>query len=233
MKPIATSININPTNIGVNVNQTNIGTNVVPLNIQPISTNKATVNVPMNMNIIPPSNLKIIKPYEEDIKTGISLIQEWINKKKDEIKESQPYKELNQQINEIQKKEEYSKEIFEKIRHLLRQFENQNENQLSFEIKKHFKISTLNVESIFYVSKYFESVDDHVNLILSSRKFQNNMSNFKYNPVSINEKTRKFFDKMETLYIYLENDYKCENDEKIKETIHLKDEDTNLYKGQI
>ena len=52
----------NPTNIGVNVNQTKIGTNVVPFNIQPISTNKATVNVPMNMNIFPPSNLKIIKP---------------------------------------------------------------------------------------------------------------------------------------------------------------------------
>ena len=62
---------------------------------------------------------------------------------------------------------------------------------------------------------HFESIDDHVNLLLSSSKFDKNMEKFLYNPVSINETTRSFFPNIQTLYIYSPSDLLFENDPKI------------------
>ncbi len=59
---------------------------------------------------------------------------------------------------------------------------------------------------IFYASKYFNTLADHVNLLNVSKHFRLNMEKFHYNPISVNEKTVKYFPNVETLHIYNEND---------------------------
>ena len=55
---------------------------------------------------------------------------------------------------------------------------------------------------LFLASMHFETIDDFINLELVTPRAKNNMSKFFYNPISLNEKTRPFFDHLQTLYIY-------------------------------
>ena len=69
--------------------------------------------------------------------------------------------------------------------------------------------------TMFITTRYFDTIDDHINLVMSSKKFEKNMEKFFYNPVSINVTTRPFFTNLRTLYIYKPNDNLFENDPNI------------------
>ena len=140
--------------------------------------------------------------YKIIIQQGIPLIQKWSNKQPQHIKETDDYKELQRVIKEIEQEKDYSQDAYEDIRFVLRPFE----ELLSLNIKRYFNISTMDQYSMFITTRWFETIEDHINLVLSTRRFKENMTKFHYNPISVTSQTVKFFPNVETLYSYKEND---------------------------
>ena len=68
---------------------------------------------------------------------------------------------------------------------------------------------------MFIASRWFNSIDDHINLILGVKRFKENMTKFHYNPVPLNKITREFFDHLQTLYIYSLDDNLFLDDKRI------------------
>ena len=50
-------------------------------------------------------------------------------------------------------------------------------------------------------SRWFENIEDFINLELGCPKFRMNMEKFHYNPIPINRSTRHLFPNLETLYL--------------------------------
>ena len=82
------------------------------------------------------------------------------------------------------------------------------------EIPKHFTISQRNIlklcnidnYSLFIASRFFESIEDHVNLVQVSRRMRDNMDKYHYNPISADSHIIKFFPNAQTLYLYKHDD---------------------------
>lgn len=70
--------------------------------------------------------------------------------------------------------------------------------------------------TLFLASKFFQSIDDHKNFVMSSRRLLGNMEKFHYNPIALDKTTREFFPKIETLHLYSEDDEKFDGDERIE-----------------
>ena len=62
---------------------------------------------------------------------------------------------------------------------------------------------------------YFETIEDFKNIEIATKRAQNNMKKFFYNPISLDENTRWLFPNLKTLYIYSSKDNKFEDDENI------------------
>ena len=56
------------------------------------------------------------------------------------------------------------------------------------------------------VSKYFESIDDFINLELGIPKARCNMEKFHFNPIALDQWSRQFFTSLETLHVYTKED---------------------------
>ena len=147
---------------------------------------------------------------ENKIQEGIPLIKEWIERKRTEFENNDNFKELIRVINEIEQDKDYSKDAYEDIRYLLRPFE-----YIPLKIKRLLNIGTLDNYTIFIASRHFESIDDFINLELSTSKFNGNMTKFFYNPISLTKKIRNFFPNIQTLYLYSLHDDEFINDKKI------------------
>ena len=169
-----------------------------------------------------------VNKYQEIIQEGISLLKEWINKNKNIQPEET--KEISELINEIETENEYSKETYEDIRYLLSQFDNEI---IPLHIKRIFNISKMDQYTMFISSRWFETIEDHINLILSTKRFQMNMTKYHYNPVPINETTREFFDHLQTLYLYSNEDERFENDKRIIGREECQIKKYSLYIDQV
>ena len=55
-------------------------------------------------------------------------------------------------------------------------------------------------------SCYFNTIEDLINIELGCPSYKNNIDKFYYNPFSIDEKTIKYFNNLETLYLYKPED---------------------------
>ena len=69
--------------------------------------------------------------------------------------------------------------------------------------------------SILVASKYFETIDDFINLELSSPRFEGNIEKLHFNPISLTSTTKKFFTSLETLHLFTRDDERFEDDERI------------------
>ena len=123
--------------------------------------------------------------YKTIIEEGIPLIKEWINEQSEEVKETENYKELKRVLREIIDEKDYSKDAYLDIQFVLKPFE-----LLPLKIKRLFDTSTLDNYTSFIASRYFENIEDFINLELSTSKFQGNMTKFFYNPIPLTYKTR-------------------------------------------
>ena len=148
--------------------------------------------------------------YKRNVKEGIPFIKEWIQTKKEEYAENEPFTELVRVITEIETEHDYSQQSYEDIRYLLRPFE-----YLPLKIKRLFNISTMDHYTMFIASRHFESIDDFINLELGVKRFNGNMTKFHYNPVPLTPITREWFDHLKTLFIYSEQDNRFEEDPRI------------------
>ena len=79
-------------------------------------------------------------------------------------------------------------------------------------------MSKLNLQCIHQASKYFKSLDDFINIEKAHKKFRGNMELFKYNPISLDAKTKKFFPNIETYHLYEKGDRKIKT-KKLKEYV--------------
>ncbi|GAB1221254.1 hypothetical protein ENUP19_0075G0002 [Entamoeba nuttalli] len=59
---------------------------------------------------------------------------------------------------------------------------------------------------IMIVSKYFEDINDFINLEMGIKRFQGNMERFHFNPIPLNQYSRKLFPNIETFHIYNKED---------------------------
>ena len=75
-------------------------------------------------------------------------------------------------------------------------------------MKSHIIINKgqLDLYTIFISSRWFESIEDFINLELTIPRMNGNMTKFHYNPISITKKTREFFPYLQTLYLYDKSD---------------------------
>ena len=59
---------------------------------------------------------------------------------------------------------------------------------------------------LMVVSKYFETIDDFINMELGITKARCNMEKFHFNPIALDEWSRQFFTSLETLHVYTKED---------------------------
>ncbi|GAB1220430.1 hypothetical protein ENUP19_0053G0028 [Entamoeba nuttalli] len=64
----------------------------------------------------------------------------------------------------------------------------------------------LGYNEIIIVSKYFEDIKDFINLEIGVKRFQGNMERFHFNPIPLNQSSRKLFPNIETFHIYNKED---------------------------
>ncbi|EDR26382.1 hypothetical protein, conserved [Entamoeba dispar SAW760] len=64
----------------------------------------------------------------------------------------------------------------------------------------------LGYNEIMITSMYFNDINDFINLELGVKRFQGNMERFHFNPIPLNEHSRKLFPNIETFHIYSKND---------------------------
>ncbi len=78
--------------------------------------------------------------------------------------------------------------------------------EAGFKTKDRNTLCTLDNYCLFIASRYFETLEDHINLTNVSKRCRGNMEKFHYNPISVNERTVKFFPNVETLHLYNKDD---------------------------
>ena len=162
--------------------------------------------------------------YKQTIKEGIQIIKEWINKQQNN-ESLEENKEVLRVIKEIEEDNDYSKDGYEDIRFILKPFE----EILPLQIKRIFNLSRMDQYTMFITTRWFETIEDHINLIMTTRRFKNNMTKYHYNPISLTQTTRDFFPNLQTLYIYSMNEEIFEGDSRIIFRKEIKDEKYGLY----
>ncbi|GAB1226456.1 hypothetical protein ENUP19_0294G0009 [Entamoeba nuttalli] len=75
---------------------------------------------------------------------------------------------------------------------------------------------------IMIVSKYFEDINDFINLEMGVKRFRGNMERFHFNPIPLNQYSRKLFPNIETFHIYNKYDEIFEDGKIFKQIIWYK-----------
>ena len=99
--------------------------------------------------------------YKKIIQKGFPLIDEWMLKQNQNIKDSTDFKELLRVCDEIFIEQDFSKDAYEDIRYVLKPFN----NSLPLQIKRIFNISTLDNYTAFLSSRWFENINDFVSFL--------------------------------------------------------------------
>ena len=68
------------------------------------------------------------------------------------------------------------------------------------------KIGQCSNYCIFIAGRWFNSIDDYINLELGVKRFQLNLTKYYYNPIPLTSDLLDFFPSLRTLYLYSEND---------------------------
>ncbi|ELP89928.1 hypothetical protein EIN_303720 [Entamoeba invadens IP1] len=87
---------------------------------------------------------------------------------------------------------------------------------------------------VMIVSKYFDTIEDFINLELVCKQFCGNMEKFHFNPIPLNSKTVEYFPKIETLHLWDVIDENFGNDflinkQKIKDIDEFKNVSKKLF----
>ncbi|EDR23010.1 hypothetical protein EDI_211470 [Entamoeba dispar SAW760] len=64
----------------------------------------------------------------------------------------------------------------------------------------------LGYNEIMITSMYFNNIKDFINLEIGIKRFQGNIERFHFNPIPLNQYSRKLFPNIETFHIYNEDD---------------------------
>ena len=89
-------------------------------------------------------------------------------------------------------------------------------------MNREFRNKTCKIDhySIMVASKYFNDIEDFINLELASSRFEGNMDRFRFNPIPLTQTTKHFFPSLETLHLYNQDDERFDEDKRIFRRIH-------------
>ena len=89
-------------------------------------------------------------------------------------------------------------------------------------IDSRFYISKNQLSSydLMVVSKYFESIDDFINMEIGITKAKGNMSKFHFNPIPLDAWSRTLFTSLETLHLYAKEDEHFPDEQFFKKIYH-------------
>ena len=145
--------------------------------------------------------------YKQLLQDSFPLIEEWINNQSEETKQTEYFQEFQRVFKEIQQENDFSENAYEDIRYLFRSFE-----FIPLKLKRIFNIAMMDQYTMFISTRFFDSLEDHINLVMSTSRFKYNMEKFHYNPISLNQLTISFFPNVETFHVY-DDDGIEENDD--------------------
>ena len=86
---------------------------------------------------------------------------------------------------------------------------------LTIQQKSKLQLYQLDNYCIMIASKFFNTIDDYINIELGIKHFRGNTEKFHYNPISIYPSIREFFPYLQTLHLYSINDEQFIDDERI------------------
>ena len=111
---------------------------------------------------------------------------------------------------------------------------NEIQSQLTCLQRSKLRLYQLDDNYCLYLSSmFFRTIDDFINLELSMKRMQGNLSKFFHNPIGITPQTRQFFPNLRTLYIYHHNDERFLSDPLIQKRIEWKVSELNLFIDQV
>ena len=152
--------------------------------------------------------LKNIKINENEIHYDYKDQGEMLNELLEKKNEIDKYNSMiNRAIKMTQSEEK--KEFLKRNKNKIYSEESFQENiqmKLNREERNTMKLFKLDNYCLFIASRYFSSLEDHINLIKVSKRLRGNMEKFHYNPISLNLKTMKYFPNIETLHCYFKKD---------------------------
>ena len=93
--------------------------------------------------------------------------------------------------------------------------------KLTCEERTKYKLYSLDTYHIFYMSQYFLSINDFINLERGVKKALGNMEKYHYNPIPLTPSIRRFFTHMITLKLFSKKDKLFEKDELIIKRIKI------------
>ena len=88
---------------------------------------------------------------------------------------------------------------------------------------KYNEYSTIDQHSMMVISKYFDIIEDYINIEKSNKQYGGIIEQFKYNPIPFrNDKEREIFKNIETYHYYREEEREewIEKDSRIQQYVH-------------
>ena len=115
-----------------------------------------------------------------------------------------------QQLNHMKKPSNYSDKEMKKLGEIVREYEPE---VLPLSLKRLFNYNQLDQYTMFLSMMYLDSIDDMINVVFASKRFEHIFQKFHFNPVSINETTIQFFPKLRMLRLYSTEDKMIKNEQ--------------------
>ena len=155
------------------------------------------------------------------------------------------YKKQGEILHEIiEKKNEYNKyknmlsrskqtHLFDNKKPLNEESFEEIIQQLSIKERSEKNLCQLDNYCLFLSSKWFDSFEDHLNFIQTSKRLELNMTKFHFNPLSLTPSTRELFPNLQTLYRYSKFDYLFNEDERIIARENCKNKKYDLWKNEM
>ena len=128
---------------------------------------------------------------------------------KEILEKKEMFKPYQRMIEEAINLSDSKKEILSGIKQSIdteEKFQEEMIKNFSTRERSKMKLYRLDNYCLFIASRYFETLEDHLNFLEVSKRLQFNLEKFHYNPISVDSETMKYFPNMETHHIYENED---------------------------
>ena len=150
------------------------------------------------------------------------------------------YEEVQKFKNKLEKAKELvpylkKKELLEFDKDKIYDIQTRENEMMKFnwKEKRQMNLFTLDNYSIFLASQYFNTIDDHINLVRVCKRLRCNMERFDFNPIPLTPLTRPFFPNINTLFQYNLKDNLFPSDKKIHRIKKCKNIKYDLWDDEI
>ena len=150
-----------------------------------------------------------IKPNESRILTIQNLLTEslkHLNSLQELYRDNQICEQLNEVIQQLKYMKETNNYSNEEMNTLGRFVRCCDPSHLPLNLKRIFNYTQLDQYTIFLSMMYLNSIDDMINVVETSSKYQHVFDKFYFNPVSVNKQTIEFFPNIQLLRLYNSDD---------------------------